>query len=173
MLKVVILTDTDKLVEDDFDSLLPLVACEKQKRIMRFHFKRDRNNCLLGDIITRFELCKALGLGNEALEFTTNYYEKPLVLRSPNLHFNVSHTGHYVVFAVDNESVGIDIELIQPVDLKIAERFFASDETECIMEDDQLQRFYEIWTKKESQIKWEGKGLSKPRVCFKFCAKSK
>lgn len=34
------------------------------------------------------------------------------------------------------------------------------------MTDDSLLRFYEIWTKKESQIKWEGKGLHKPLTSF-------
>lgn len=43
-----------------------------------------------------------------------------------------------------DESVGIDIELIKPTDLKIADRFFASDETAYIMVDNHAHRFYEV-----------------------------
>lgn len=67
---------------------------------------------------------------------------------------------------MSDESVGIDIECIKPIDMAIAERFFTSDETAYIMAGEQEQRFYEIWTKKESNIKWEGKGLHKPLTSF-------
>ena len=67
---------------------------------------------------------------------------------------------------MSDEPVGIDIELIKPVNIKIAERFFAPDETAYIKDGEQEQRFYEVWTKKESHIKWEGKGLYKPLTSF-------
>ena len=34
------------------------------------------------------------------------------------------------------------------------------------MDDDHTRRFYEVWTKKECRIKWEGKGLHKPLASF-------
>jgi len=65
---------------------------------------------------------------------------------------------------LDDQPVGIDIEHIKQIEIKIAKRFFAPDELVYVVSaDDSLlaQRFYEIWTKKESRIKWEGRGLSK------------
>lgn len=167
MLEVVILTVIPELTQDEFDILLTLVSQEKQERIKRFHFFRDARNCLLGDVLTRVEICRATGLSNKQLEFSTNAYGKPFLLNSPHIHFNISHAGHYVVCAVSNEPVGIDIELINPsADMKIAERFFTPDETAYIMAGEQEQRFYKVWTKKESRIKWEGKGLHKPLTSF-------
>lgn len=166
MFEVVILTVIPELTQDEFDALLPLVSPEKQERIMKFHFKRDAQNCLLGDVLARIEICRATSLSSKQLEFSVNSYGKPFLISRPHFHFNISHTGHYVACALADESVGIDIELIKPADLRIAERFFASDETEYIMADEQALRFYEVWTKKESRIKWEGTGLHKPLSSF-------
>lgn len=40
------------------------------------------------------------------------------------------------------------------------------DERLYSLESCQTHRFFEIWTKKESQIKWEGMGLAKPLPSF-------
>lgn len=174
MCEVVILTVIPELAQTEFDKLLQVVAPEKQIRIKRFHFYRDARNTLLGDVLARTEICRVAGLNNKQLEFSTNEYGKPFLthlsndgfVNNPQIHYNISHTGHYVACAIADRPVGIDIESINPVDLKIAERFFAPDETEYIMDSAQTQRFFEIWTKKESRIKWEGKGLSKPLTSF-------
>jgi 4'-phosphopantetheinyl transferase len=167
---VVILTIEPELSKDKFDALLPLVSPEKRERIKKFHFFRDARNCLLGDVLARVELCKATEFVNNQLDFSVNKYGKPYLINSPYTHFNISHAGNYIACAVADEPVGIDIELIKPVDLKIAERFFTSDETAYIKAGEQMLRFYEVWTKKESRIKWEGVGLHKSLTSFSVLA---
>lgn len=166
MLEVIILDVTPELTQDEFDALLRLVSSEKRERIEHFHFKRDAQNCLLGDVLARIKLCNATGLTNRQLEFNANEYGKPFLLNLPRVHYNVSHAGHYVACAIAEESVGIDIEIIKLPDLKIAERFFSWDEFEYIICKQQAQRFYEVWTMKESYIKREGRGLSIPLPSF-------
>ena len=173
MFETVILYVELNHVQKDFDSLICLVSFEKQQRIKRFHFIQDAWNCLLGDIVARVELCRATGLSSKHLEFSTNTYGKPFLLNSPHIHFNISHAGNFIACAVADEPVGIDIELIKPIDMKIAERFFAPDEVAYIMDDDSTHRFYEVWTKKESRIKWEGKGLSIPLPSFSVFDKNR
>ena len=166
MFEVVILTVKPELTQNEFNSLLPLVSPEKQERIKKFHFFRDARNCLLGDVLSRFEICRATEISNKQLEFSVNAYGKPFLIDNHHVQFNVSHAGHYIACAVDDEPVGVDIELIKITDLKIADRFFTPDETAYIMQDQQADRFYEVWTKKESRIKWEGKGLHKSLSSF-------
>ena len=65
--------------------------------------------------------------------------------------------------------MGIDVEMIKPIDFKIAERFFSRDEYISLInqpEEIKLMYFYMIWTLKESYIKTEGKGLSIPLNSF-------
>lgn len=121
---------------------------------------------MLGDVEFVFLIRCATDFSNNQIEFSTNNYGKPLLLNNLHIHFNISHTGHYIACAVSDESVGIDIELIKPVDIKIAERFFTTDEIVYVKQGEREQRFYEVWTKKESHVKWEGKGLYKPLVSF-------
>jgi 4'-phosphopantetheinyl transferase len=166
MLDVVILTVIPELGQDKFDMLLPFVSAEKQDRIKKFHFFRDARNCLLGDVLSRIELCRAAGSSNNQLEISLNPYGKPFLKNNPHMHFNISHNNHYIACVVSDKPVGIDIELIKPVDVTIARRFFTPDETAYIMNGERELRFYEIWTKKESHIKWDGRGLHKPLTSF-------
>jgi len=161
MFEIVILTVAPELDQTEFDLLLPLVSKEKQERIKRYRFFQDSQNILLGDVLLRTEICRTTCLRNRNLQFSKNEYGKPFLVNNSHVHFNISHSGNYVACALSNEPVGIDIEIIRPIDTRIAERFFTIDEVAYIMKSQQTIRFFEIWTKKESRIKWEGKGLLK------------
>lgn len=169
MFEVVILFMTSELTQQEFDNLLFLVSQEKKERIKRFRFFQDMQNSLVSDIIVRMEICRITGYSNEELEFITNKYGKPFLAGVPHVQFNISHSGQYISVVVCDKTVGIDIEQIRPINLSLAERFFASDEGHYILNSRgyaQYQRFFEIWTKKESRIKWEGIGLSKSLSSF-------
>ena len=150
---------TPELKQDEFDELLSFVSEEKRERIVRYHFFQDARNCLLADVLSRIKICRENGLHNKELNFSTDQYRKPFLLNYPHIHFNVSHTGNYITCVTSNEPIGIDIETIRHIDFRIAERFFSKDEILYIMTGRDIIRFYEIWTKKESFIKWKGKGL--------------
>ena len=170
MFDVVILIVTPNLTQGEFDALVPMVSPEKQVRIKKCRLFRDAQNCLLGDVLARAEICRIANLDNRALDFSANAYGKPFLANKPDIHFNISHTKNYVACALSDEPVGIDIEFIKPTNQKIAERFFAPDERAYIaandQANDQMNAFYEVWTKKESRIKWEGQGLHKPLSSF-------
>ena len=166
MFEAIVIIVKPELAKNEFDYLMHLVSPDKQERIRKFHFSQDARNCLLGDCLARIEICRATGFSNKQLEFSINSYGKPFLVNRPNIHFNISHAGNYVVCAVSDEPVGVDIEIMKPIEMKIAERFFASDEVKYIKSDDTVYRFYEVWTKKESKIKWEGKGLHMPLTSF-------
>ena len=168
-LNITILTVDFDLTSERFQSLLRLVSKEKRSRIERYHFYKDAQISLLSDLLVRYEICKRTGLSNWQLLFSANQYGKPYLINDPHVQYNLSHSGTYITLAIDSKTVGIDIEQLKPIDLKIAERFFTKDETEYIytQENDMLMTsFYEIWTKKESRIKLEGKGLSIPLSSF-------
>lgn len=60
----------------------------------------------------------------DQIVFETEGNGKPVVRHIPSFHFNLSHSGDWVVCAIDDAPVGIDIEEIKPIDLAIAKRFF-------------------------------------------------
>jgi phosphopantetheine--protein transferase-like protein len=61
------------------------------------------------------------------------------------------------------------VEEIKPIDLKIARRFFTKREHAHLLEWPEAlrtERFFELWTMKESYIKLKGAGLSLPLSSF-------
>lgn len=162
----------NNLLSWQYDKLLRLVAPEKRERILRFHHYADAQRTLLGDILVRRLAQLRLGLPNNEINFITNEFEKPFLERHPEFCFNVSHSGRYVACALDDCPVGIDIEEIKPVDLRVAKRFFTSDELAYVTAqapEHQAEAFFSIWTKKESFVKRDGKGLSIPTQSFSVC----
>ena len=155
---------------EEIDKLCLLISLENKNRIERFVSKKDKIRTLVGELLIRKIVKERLGIGNEAITIGKNQYGKPYLENDPSLHFNVSHSGDYVVCAFDEKPVGVDIEQIEYIEdyKEIAERYFTKIEIDHVTKSDDysLSRFYEIWTAKESYIKCNGKGLSIPLKSF-------
>ncbi|MCP4149955.1 MAG: 4'-phosphopantetheinyl transferase superfamily protein [bacterium] len=150
-----------------FRSLMREVSPVKRKRIMEYQSESDRIRGLFSDLLIRSIIRKKTGLKNEEISFGTNEYGKPYLEGRDDLHFNLSHSGIWVVAAVDNNPVGVDVEEVRDIDLCLAEEFFSEDEHNDLMEkSDKLSYFFTLWTLKESYIKIIGKGLSQPLDSF-------
>jgi 4'-phosphopantetheinyl transferase len=116
--------------------------------------------------LIRTIITEDLGIRNDNISFGKNPYGKPYLKDYPNFNFNISHSGDFVVCAIDNNPIGVDIEEIKYMEYEdIAKNFFTTDEFDYITKNDSyssLSRFYEIWTLKESFIKCCGRGLAMP-----------
>ena len=75
-----------------------------------------------------------------------------------SLYFNISHSGTKVTVGIHNSEVGIDIQKIRPVNMRLVDRFFTSGEDEYINLN--VQKFHEVWCLKESYLKCIGTGLT-------------
>lgn len=99
----------------------------------------------------------------------TNKYGRPHLKNcnttNLNIDFNISHSGHWIVLAVGDKKVGIDIEEIVPISLDDLIPFIFEDEKVKHLNRDiqdpnkQLKDFYSEWVKKESHLKMMGTGL--------------
>ena len=79
----------------------------------------------------------------------------------PGVYLSISHSVNVCAVAVSDIPVGLDIELTTRNAYrlqKLAERFFSPDEFEYVRAMPE-QRFYEIWCKKESYVKYTGEGF--------------
>ncbi|MBZ0307063.1 MAG: 4'-phosphopantetheinyl transferase superfamily protein, partial [Anaerolineae bacterium] len=84
------------------------------------------------------------------------------------LAFNLSHAFELVLYAVGRGvSIGVDIEYLRPVNefWDIARSYFSKREVamlQTVPPNQQLEAFYNCWTRKEAYIKARGEGLSMP-----------
>lgn len=75
--------------------------------------------------------------------------------------FSVSHTGQLWICAVSERTVGIDIQEIRSIDHeKLADRFFTEAEKKYCRTAGK-EGFFNIWTRKESIVKYMGTTLGK------------
>ncbi len=88
-------------------------------------------------------------------EIIYNEYGKPY-LKSNKVYFNISHSFDYIVLVISSKEIGVDIEKIR-MRRNVIDKVYTEDEKKLINNADD---FTLMWVKKESYVKYLGKGLS-------------
>ena len=94
---------------------------------------------------------------------------KPYFSDCPRIHISVSHSGDYLLCAVADFPVGVDIQIhTGPRDetpeeaavrlRRIAKRYFTPGEA-AFIQTDTCDRFFRLWTARESYVKYTGQGI--------------
>jgi 4'-phosphopantetheinyl transferase len=152
-----------------FKALLASVSEERRQRAKRFLRHEDACRSVAGEALARYCIGQREKVPARGIFFTLNEHGKPGVDLPGKTQFNVSHSGSWVVCAVDNGTVGVDVERIHGVDFEISKRFFGPAEHEdlaLLSGEAKKERFFDYWTVKESYIKAIGSGLSHPLKSF-------
>jgi 4'-phosphopantetheinyl transferase len=124
---------------------------------------------LLGGLLVKSVAISKFGFSRTETSLAYGENSKPFFNLRSSLHFNVSHSGQWVVAAFSDKPVGIDVEKIRDVNLQIAHRFFSPEEISFLMRTPGQRRkscFFDFWTLKESYLKAIGTGLTRPLSSF-------
>lgn len=156
-----------RLSEDEYRKWFALMGAEKQQRVSRFRFFDDRKRTVAGEMLARKAVSKWCDVPMESIVIDTKKSGKPYAVGFP-VEFSISHSGKFVVCAVSDKPIGVDIELVRPVDMNVAKHVFSDDELDYLFghaptevdftsqpDRDTLFRFFELWTKKEADFKKE------------------
>ncbi|MGM9927652.1 MAG: 4'-phosphopantetheinyl transferase family protein [Bacillus sp. (in: firmicutes)] len=141
-----------------FNELLLHVDDQVKERIQRYKRKEDKVRTLLAHTLSKMMLAKELHINPHQLQYRVNKYGKYELITYP-LSFNMSHAHHFVVCAVSDKPVGIDIEKQQQRDFQLFTTVWSETERRQYDLCDQ-QSFYRLWTAKESYVKYLGVGLN-------------
>lgn len=160
----------NKLSEELQEKFLSYINVEKRDKINRFKNEKDMLRSLISDVLVRGIICSKLHIKNYEIIYDYNKYGRPRIKNKVNFHFNISHSGKWVVVVIDDEIVGIDIEEIKEMEyLDIAKRFFHQNEYNWLLiknGKEKAEGFFKLWTAKESYVKMQGKGLTIPLDSF-------
>jgi len=146
------------------------LAADEKQRAERFIRAQDQRRFVVGRGVLRSLLSRYCHVAPAEIQFIYNKYGKPLI-KTPvgmgSLCFNLSHTEGWVVYAIAQTPVGIDLEKIHPVSQlpKIVERFFSKTEQatfKTLSDPQQTAHFFPFWTAKEAYTKAVGQGISLP-----------
>jgi 4'-phosphopantetheinyl transferase len=150
----------------------------EQKEVFRHFFSKlsGERREKIGGIKHCSSACQSLGgwtLVDQGLQMLCGFGEaRAKIIYGPKgkpdlddggWHFNISHSGDYVMAAFAPMPVGCDIQKKEERRANVAKRFFAQTEQQRLAEG---ADFFEIWTKKESFIKLSGKGMSMDLTAF-------
>lgn len=159
----------------EYSNCLRIVSEEKRIQIDRFLSSQDAKRSLFGELLIRYLVSTKLDIRNSNIFIEKDKFGKPFLKINKSFYFNISHSGDWVVCAISEKMIGIDVEQIQTIDLTIAKQCFSQKEYNDIEEktsEERLEAFYTYWTLKESYIKLLGKGFFLPLNSFKFIKES-
>lgn len=156
----------------EVDALFGILTSEEKKRALKFRFEKDFLLYSVGKILAKKIIAENFNILPVEVEFFIDKYQRPFVKNSQvkDFDFNISHSGEYVVLAVSDKRIGIDIERIKPIDLELSKDVFHDREIAYLQQGRQKkqERFFEIWTLKEAFVKMIGEGLSYSLKDFYF-----
>ena len=163
------LLETEKLNNDEiFTKYYNRLSPYRKEKTDKMRMRKDKNLSLAVGIIIDTYL-KRINMNEKDMHYSSEEYGKPYFENLKNLHFNASHSGEIALCAFSDNEVGCDIEIISKSNTDLAKRFFARGEYEFIISTNekcndkysqQTERFYRIWTLKESFLKLTGEGIS-------------
>ena len=122
--------------------LLKNLSEEQKEKALNFKSEKDQARSLISSYLIN-------SLSNEKL--MKKNMGKPYFENGP--FFNVSHSGKYIVMAISENEVGVDIEENVEKDMSSLIRIFNEAEAKMIKEH---ADFYYLWCSKESLIKCFG-----------------
>jgi 4'-phosphopantetheinyl transferase len=143
----------------EYESFLSLLPISFVNDILKYRQDTDKISRLFGKLLLK----NALSLYNCPANYFENIlhtkYKRPYI--EGDFDFNISHSGEYVILAISkNTKLGIDIEKTKPLKFTAFAKYMTAQEWQNIYNNqDQLAKFFEYWTKKESIIKADGRGF--------------
>lgn len=145
-----------------FQEKLYRVSPYRQQKIALLRHRKDKNRSLGAGLLLDHGLA-LYGLQERSAEFEIGKWGKPSLKYHPKICFSVSHSGDYAICTIGDKPVGNDIERVKDGRLKVADRYFTTEELEWLYaagEEERILRMFRIWTMKESFLKATGRGMS-------------
>lgn len=152
MIRVYWLDCSPLLDEQEFARTLPCLDEDRRTKTIRLQTAERRAQSAGAGLLLRHLF------GDVEIFYGVN--GKPYLKGRNDLYFSISHSKRYVVCAVAECEVGIDIEPVSPIRPAVLRRCFTEMEQEWI--GDNPERFARLWTMKEAYMKMTGTGLSVP-----------
>ena len=141
-----LIADID-LAKSHHHYLVKNISEAQKEKMLRYKNEKDQLRSLLSSYLVN-QLSKE--------EPKKNQMGKPYFDNGP--YFNISHSGKYVIMAIANEEVGVDIEENIEKNMDVLLKIFNEAEAKMIKEH---ADFYYLWCAKESLIKCMGSSVSK------------
>lgn len=130
---------------------------------IREEYENKNMEHMIGERLLEAGLFREYGLNLKFEPRGAGEHGKPFFTLQPKIHYNISHSGKYVMCVLAELEVGIDVQVHKKANYeRILQRMVPEDMIpEILNGDNPEKRFFEQWVLREAYIKWTGKGLSR------------
>lgn len=155
------------------EAVAPWLSEAERARRDRFLHEGARGQFVCGRWLLRQVAGRLVGREPAAVELREGERGALMLPAESGWYVNLSHTDGLVAVAAARTPVGVDVEDAERRGrtVELADRFFAPAEAKALRalpEAEQRERFFALWTLKESYIKARGLGLAIPLASFAF-----
>ncbi len=147
------------------EELAAMLDSERRDKIHRMKNESERNRSIYAGLLLRYAFLKEGYTQDEwkQIKVKAGQYGKPELAGYSQFQYSLSHSGDWVICAVDNSPVGADVQQMKPYRMQMAKRFYHEKEYEylCNITEEKLRKlnFYQMWAAKESYAKLTGRGI--------------
>lgn len=147
------------LTKVPYEKLKLMVSEERGKKADGKKKLEDRYKCLYTELFLRY-VFEDNGFCTENFKLFYNECGKPYYDKIK--YFNISHSDEWIVIAIGATEIGVDIERIKEGRNRSLESIFKQSENDYINsfpQYEQCRYITQIWTLKESYVKYLGKSI--------------
>jgi 4'-phosphopantetheinyl transferase len=142
----------------DSSRVLTHLSQAKQLSLIR-KSAQDFEASVAGYRLLYYGLLKGFGISHQ-LNISEDEQGKPYLTDHPAIYFNITHSKQYVACAISDQPVGIDVEVERDINQALAKRVMSDQEfTRYLALGATKEYFFQLWTLKESYMKYTGEGL--------------
>ena len=148
--------------EELYRALYEKMPEDRRAAADRLRFDGDRRLSVGALSLLRYALAKR---GERAVfPIFSGEHGKPYFSDRRDVFFNLSHSGDVALCALSDREIGCDVEKIRRPPLRVADKYFSEEEREYVLsaetDDERRERFFRVWTLKESVLKASGDGFT-------------
>lgn len=140
---------------------------EEIKQYTSYVKYEDMMRGAIGRIAVKKISSSYLGKEIKEIQIERGRFGKPYLYCSGNhlsINYNLSHSGEIVMLAFGrNVQVGVDVQVIKQIQeyQRLAENYFSPEEAAVVIQQNNIESFFEYWTAKEAYVKAIGCGFCK------------
>lgn len=148
------------------ERLFDVLDRERVEKVRAFRNEKERLRSIHAGLLLRHAFLEE-GYDEDMwrqIEISRGSYGKPYMSNCKDFFYSLSHSGEWVICAVDDMETGVDIQEVGEPKMAVAKRFYANEEYDRLFnsafdKSRQTADIYRMWTAKESCVKLTGRGI--------------
>ncbi len=149
--------------EENFNLCLSLMDEKRKNYINSLKHKQGKLLSVAAEWLTKSNASLLLNIPPEEIALLRDEKGKPFIKDSP-LYISISHSGDFAAVTFHPTPVGLDIEVLKPIDMRLKNRICTDSDLEYLSqsqtEAQENLNLLKIWTAKEAYFKMTGTGIT-------------